>query len=323
MIPIMLVVCLSVFALAGLTIAGFKAGPSKQVRKRLQAMEPGEPIVPEIVIEETTDIRKVDAQVRIVWLNRWIVKLNLAPRIRMLLYQADVKAPVERLLLISLTGWAIAACAIYLRTEALFPALFLAAVFIPVPALYVVRKRAKRLRKFEEQLPEALDMLVGALRVGHSLIAGMGALGQDAGEPLAGEFRKLFDEQNFGLDPRTAMKNLARRVPLPDVRIFVAAALIQKESGGNLAEVLAKVAMTTRARFQLRKQIMVHTAQGRLTGWILSLLPVGLGVGMYLVNPGGMGVLWTRPVGIKMLWTAAGMIAVGWLIIQKIVRIRA
>jgi tight adherence protein B len=141
-------------------------------------------------------------------------------------------------------------------------------------------------------------------------------------EPLAGEFRKLFDEQNFGLDSRTAMTNLALRVPLPDVRIFVAASLIQKESGGNLAEVLAKVSQTTRSRFQLRKQIMVHTAQGRLTGWILSLLPVGLGLGMYLVNPDGVAVLWTRPMGLKMLGAAAVMIAVGWLIIQKIVRIR-
>jgi tight adherence protein B len=239
-----------------------------------------------------------------------------------LLYQADVKTPAERLLLFSFAGWVALACVVYLRTGAGWPAIFLSAGFVPVPLIYVFRKRAKRFSKFEQQLPEALDMLVGALRVGHSLITAIGTLGQDAAEPLAGEFRKLFDEQNFGLDPHTAMTNLALRVPLPDVRIFVAAALIQKESGGNLAEVLAKVAQTTRARFQLRKQIMVHTAQGRLTGWILSLLPVGLGFGMYLVNPDGMSVLWTRPIGVKMLCAAGGMIVVGWLIIQKIVRIR-
>jgi tight adherence protein B len=225
------------------------------------------------------------------------------------------------LLLISLTSWAVAAGGIYLRVGALLPAIFLAAGMIPIPLIYVFRKRAKRFAKLERQLPEALDMLVGALKVGHSLITAIGALAQDAAEPLAGEFRKLFDEQNFGLDPHTAMTNLALRVPLPDVRIFVAAALIQKESGGNLAEVLAKVAQTTRARFQLKKQIMVHTAQGRLTGWILSLLPVGLGFGMYLVNPDGMSLLWTRSIGLKMLCAAAAMILVGWAIIQKIVRI--
>jgi tight adherence protein B len=102
----------------------------------------------------------------------------------------------------------------------------------------------------------------------------------------------------------------------------VAAALIQKESGGNLAEVLSKVAVTTRERFRLKKQISVHTAQGRLTGWILSLLPVGLGAGMFLVNPDGMSILWTTPVGLKMLYTASAMIAIGAFIIRKIVRVR-
>jgi tight adherence protein B len=319
MILIVLVVFLAIFALAAVVIVAMSAGPSKLVKQRLQALHwESAPTQ----FEETTDIRREEPAGKIVWLNRWLVKVNLASRSRLLLYQADVKTPPERLLLISLTGWVVAAGAIYLRVGALLPAIFLGAGIIPIPLIYVFRKRAKRFVKLERQLPEALDMLVGALKVGHSLITAIGALGQDATEPLAGEFRKLFDEQNFGLDPHTAMTNLAVRVPLPDVRIFVAAALIQKESGGNLAEVLAKVAQTTRARFQLKKQIMVHTAQGRLTGWILSLLPVGLGFGMYLVNPDGMSLLWTRPIGLKMLGTAAGMIVVGWLIIQKIVKIR-
>jgi tight adherence protein B len=319
MILVVLVVCLAIFALAAVVIVAMSAGPSKLVKERLQALHwESAPTQ----FEETTDIRREEPAGKIVWLNRWMVKLNLASRSRLLLYQADVKTPPERLLLISLTSWMVAAGAIYLRVGALLPAIFLAAGIIPIPLIYVFRKRAKRFAKLERQLPEALDMLVGALKVGHSLVTAIGALGQDAAEPLAGEFRKLFDEQNFGLDPHTAMTNLALRVPLPDVRIFVAAALIQKESGGNLAEVLAKVAQTTRARFQLKKQIMVHTAQGRLTGWILSLLPVGLGFGMYLVNPDGMSLLWTRSIGLKMLGAAAAMILVGWAIIQKIVRIR-
>jgi tight adherence protein B len=319
MILTVLMVCLAIFALAAAAIAAMSAGPSKAVKERLQALQWESAPIP---LEETPDIRREEQAGRILWLNRWMVKVNLASRVRLLLYQADVKTPVERLLLTSLVGWAAVGCAIYLRTGALWPAIFLSAGFIPLPLIYVLRKRAKRFAKFEQQLPEALDMLVGALKVGHSLITAIGELGQDAAEPLAAEFRKLFDEQNFGLDPHTAMTNLALRVPLPDVRMFVAAALIQKESGGNLAEVLAKVAQTTRSRFQLKKQVMVHTAQGRLTGWVLSLMPVGLGLGMYLVNPDGMSVLWTRPIGLKMLYAAAAMIAVGWMIIQKIVRIR-
>jgi tight adherence protein B len=318
MILVVLVVCLAIFALAAVVIVTMSAGPSKLVKQRLEALHwESAPTQ----FEETTDIRREEPTGKIAWLNRWMVRFNLASRSRLLLYQADVKTPPERLLLISLTGWVVAAGAIYLRVGALLPAIFLAAGIIPIPLIYVFRMRAKRFAKLERQLPEALDMLVGALKVGHSLVTAIGALGQDAAEPLAGEFRKLFDEQNFGIDPHTAMTNLALRVPLPDVRIFVAAALIQKESGGNLAEVLAKVAQTTRARFQLKKQIMVHTAQGRLTGWILSLLPVGLGFGMYLVNPDGMSLLWTRSIGLKMLGAAAAMILVGWAIIQKIVRI--
>jgi tight adherence protein B len=319
MILTVLAVCLAIFTLAAAAIAAMSPGPSKLVKQRLQALQ--WELAP-VQIEETTNIRREEHPGRIAWLHRWMVKVNMASQSRLLLYQADVNTPVERLLLISLVGWVAAGFAIYLRTGAPWPAIVLSAGFTPVPLIYVLRKRAKRFAKLEQQLPEALDMLVGALKVGHSLITAIGELGQDAAEPLAGEFRKLFEEQNFGLDPHTAMTNLALRVPLPDVRIFVAAALIQKETGGNLAEVLSKVSQTTRARFQLKKQIMVHTAQGRLTGWILSVLPVALGLGMYLADPGGMSVLWTRPLGLKLLYTAAAMIAVGWMIIQKIVRIR-
>jgi tight adherence protein B len=319
MILIMLIVCLAIFALAAGVIVAMGGETSNLVKERLRALHwESAPTR----FEETADIRREEQSGRVVWLNRWMVRLNIASRTRLLLYQADVKAPPERLLLISVVGWVVAACVIHLRTGSVWWAILISAGFIPVPLLYVFRRRATRFARFEQQLPEALDMLVGALKVGHGLITAIGALGQDTSEPLAGEFRKLFDEQNFGLDPRTAMTNLTVRVPLPDVRIFVAAALIQKESGGNLAEVLAKVAQTTRSRFQLKKQIMVHTAQGRLTGWILSLLPVGLGLGMYWVNPEGMSVLWTRPIGVKLLYAAAGMVTTGWLIIQKIVRIR-
>jgi tight adherence protein B len=200
--------------------------------------------------------------------------------------------------------------------------LLLGAGFLPLPYLYVRRKRTKRLSKLEQQLPEALGMMVSALRVGHSLIASMSAVAQESSEPIRGEMRKCFDEQNFGVDIRTALVNLTERAPIQDFRIFVAAVLIQKESGGNLAEVLEKVALTTRERFRLKKQVSVHTAQGRMTGWILSLLPVVLGIGMYFMNPDGMSVLWKRPVGQKMLYTAVCMEVIGALLIRKIVSIR-
>jgi tight adherence protein B len=117
------------------------------------------------------------------------------------------------------------------------------------------------------------------------------------------------------------MNNLLTRVPLQDLRIVVTAILIQKESGGNLAEVLDKTAYVIRERYRLKRQVRVHSAQGRLTGWILSLLPIVLGIALYLVNPSSMSLLWNRPIGIKLLYTSAGLTVVGGLIIQKIVNI--
>jgi tight adherence protein B len=251
-----------------------------------------------------------------------LTELNLASVSSLYLYQAGVTLTLGTLVLTSIAGFAFLGYVLDLRLGAGLPALLLSAGFLPLPFLYVRHRRAKRLTKLEQQLPEALGMMVSALRVGHSLIASLGAVAQDSREPISGEIRKCFEEQNYGVDLRTALVNLTQRAPIQDFRIFVAAVLIQKESGGNLAEVLEKVAETTRERFRLKKQVSVHTAQGRMTGWILSLLPVGLGFAMYLVNPDGMSILWKSSVGLKLLYTAIGMDIAGALIIRKIVRIR-
>jgi tight adherence protein B len=133
------------------------------------------------------------------------------------------------------------------------------------------------------------------------------------------EFKACFEEQNFGLELKNALDNLITRVPLQDLRIVCTAIMIQKESGGNLAEVLDKTAHVIRERFRLRRQVMTHTAQGRLTGWILTLLPVALAFALYTVNPDMMSILWKREIGLKLMYTAIGMIIVGGLIIRKIV----
>lgn len=320
MIAIIAVTCLTVFAIAALIIAGIRTGPSAPVKQRLDAFQWD--ARPAQFEDTVTDIRRQEHISGIGWLNRWMVGLNVAPKMRLLLYQADVTTRAETLLLVSVIGWALFGIVIFARTGAVLPSIALSAAFVPVPMFYLLFRRGRRFAKFEQQFPEALDMLVSALKVGHSLATAIGALSADAPEPAAREFRKLFDEQNFGLDLRVAMTNLATRVPLQDVRIFVAAALIQKESGGNLAEVLEKVAHTTRERFRLRRQIRVHAAQGRMTGWVLSILPVVLGFGMYVVNPEGMSVLWTRSAGFKMLCASAAMVLIGCMMIQKIVRIR-
>jgi tight adherence protein B len=321
MLLIALSICVAIFAVAILAMMTMGTATSKRVTVRLAALD--QTFAPTNRGEKATDIRRgAQTLSAIPWLNRWLTGMNLASASSLFLYQAGVTMTLGSLLLTSIAGSAVLGCVLYWRLGATLPALLLSAGFLPLPFLYVRRKRTKRLFKLEQQLPEALGMMVSALRVGHSMMASLGAVAQESSDPIRGEMRKCFDEQNFGIDLRTAFMNLTVRAPIQDFRIFVAAVLIQKESGGNLAEVLEKVAQTTRERFRLKKQVSVHTAQGRMTGWILSLLPVVLGFGMYFMNPDGMSVLWKRPLGLKMLYTAAGMEVVGALIIRKIVAIQ-
>jgi tight adherence protein B len=296
------------------------SAPGEQVQRRLKVVQASE-FAPNDA-EFAADIRKVDRLSRYLWLNRILARLDVASRLHRLLEQADVDWTVGRLLITSVFGWIGTACLLYLRVGSVMIAAALGAIVIPLPWLYILRRRASRFRKFEEQLPEAIDLLCSALRAGHSLMTAIGFIGQEAREPLSGEFSTCFKEQNFGVDFRTALTNLGTRMAVQDLQIFIAAVLIQKESGGNLAEVLEKVAQTSRERFRLRKQIRVHTAQGRMTGWILALLPVALGFAMYMVHPEGISILWTNPTGLKLLYTALIMNVLGALVIRKVIRIR-
>jgi tight adherence protein B len=185
----------------------------------------------------------------------------------------------------------------------------------------VLFKRSRRFNQFEKILPEALDLMVSGLRAGHSLVAAMALVARECPAPVGTEFKICFEEQNYGLEMNTALANMVTRVPLQDMKITATAILIQKESGGNLAEVLDKTSYVIRERFRLKRQIQVHTAQGRLTGVILTALPIVLGIGIYIVDPSMISILWHRDIGIKLLWGAAGLIVLGGFVIQRIVDI--
>jgi tight adherence protein B len=321
MLPIFLSIGLAIIAAAALVVMSAGTDKTKRVNLRLAALD--RDFAPAVPADRVADIRQNQQRMSAIpLLNRWLSRLNLAPASSLFLYQAGVTQTVGALLLISIGSATGAGCLVYFRFDSVLPALLSSAAFLPLPFLYVRRKRTQRLSRLEQQLPDALSMMVGALRVGHSLIASLESVGREFADPIGAEMRKCFEEQNYGIDLRTALVNLTLRVPVQDFRIFVAAVLIQRESGGNLAEVLEKVAQTTRDRFRLRKQISIHTAQGRMTGWVLSLLPVALGGFMYLLNPEGISVLWTRPVGLKLLYAAVGMDIAGALVIRKIVSIR-
>jgi tight adherence protein B len=188
-----------------------------------------------------------------------------------------------------------------------------------IPLAIVAWKRNRRLRKFEEIFPEALDLLGRAVRAGHAFTTGLEMIAKECAEPLAGEFRTTFEEQNFGLPLRDTLLNLSERVPIVDVRFFVTALLIQKETGGNLAEILDGLARVVRDRFRLHREVRVRTAQGRLTGVILIALPIAVAIMMSILNPSYMRVLIDDPKGPIVIAISAGMQVVGSLILWKII----
>jgi tight adherence protein B len=319
MLVIGVIVFLGVFGVIVLIAMASGTGSTEQTRAMMTRLESaiaiGKPEMSDLIV----DIRKKDTMSSIPWLDRLLAKIEVAPRLRRLLNQADLKWTVGGLLLACAVSFVIPAYLVYWRTDAALFGVAIGLVTGISPILWVMYKKKLRMGKFEQGLPEALELIVSALRVGHSLNAAMGLVSRECADPIGSEFRLTFDEMNYGLELKAALDNLVTRVPLQDVKIVCTAVLIQRESGGNLAEVLEKTSQVIRERFRLRRQVMTHTAQGRLTGWILTLLPVVLGVLLYMVNPDLMSNLWKKDLGIKLMYTAAGMICVGGLIIRKIV----
>ena len=319
MVFIVTLVFLGVFLVVVLVAAASGSGATEQTRAIMTRLESaiavGKPEMADLIV----DVRKNDVMSTIPWLDRALTKLELAPRARRFLYQANVKWTVGQLALYCSICFAIPAYLVYWRTDAMLFGLLVGLVTGAGPIFFVFQKRKMRLNKFEQGIPEALELIVSALRVGHSLNAAMGLVSRECADPVGGEFRLTFDEMNYGLELKSALDNLVTRVPIQDVKIVATAILIQRESGGNLAEVLEKTAQVIRERFRLKRQVLTHTAQGRLTGWILTLLPVVLGVLLYLVNPTLMSLLWKKPLGVKLLYAAGTMIFIGGLIIRKIV----
>lgn len=276
--------------------------------------------IPLEVQSVVVNLRKSELISSIPWLNKRLEKMELIPRLRKMLAQAQLKWTPGALILMSLVCFGLPAYLVNLRVHSFLVSVLVGTALGALPLGYVWFLRRKRFMRFEQGLPEGLDLIVSALRVGHGFNSALGLVARECPDPVGPEFRIAFDEQNFGLELRAALENLLDRVPLQDLRIAITAILIQRESGGNLAEVLEKTSQVIRQRFRLKKQIMVHTAQGRMTGLILTLLPVALGFGLYFVNPGTMSLLWKREIGIKLMFAGGAMLLIGTLIIQKIVR---
>jgi tight adherence protein B len=317
---IAVLVFLGVFALIALPlVASASSSNSKQALATLDAALKND--VHHVSRHQAINLRKDEQLSSIPWLNQQLLKLDLVAYLRRMLSQAQLSWSAGRLLTLTVAGLIIPPYILFYLFQSYPLSLLSGAVLGAIPLGWVMFKRSRRFAAFEKVLPEALDLMVSGLRAGHSLLAAMALVAKECSEPVKSEFKICFEEQNYGLELKAALQNLLERIPLQDMKIAATAILIQKESGGNLAEVLDKTSNLIRERFRLKRQIMVHTAQGRMTGWILTFLPVVLGIAIYFVDPGMISILWHRSIGIKMLWGAAGLIALGGMVIRKIVNI--
>jgi tight adherence protein B len=193
------------------------------------------------------------------------------------------------------------------------------ALFVPY---FIVRFMAtKRLETFEEQFPDAIELISRSLRAGHAFPTGLAMVAEESPQPVGGEFRQVYDQQSFGMPMTEALRGLAERVPLLDARFFVVAVLTQREAGGNLAEILDNLAKVMRDRFRVKRQIRVITAHGRITGWVLSALPPSLALAFMVTAPSHVQMLINDPLGVYMILVALGLQITGTLIIRRLVKI--
>ncbi len=254
-------------------------------------------------------------------LDRMLRKMPSATKFERMFWQADMRINVGTFLLGSATCGAFGLL-LGLVFQKLIMGLVLGGVLTAGPYLFLKIKRRRRLAALEAQLPDALDLIVRSLRAGHSFANGLKIVSQEMEDPVAAEFGQVVNEHSFGVALTQALQNLVHRVDLQDIRFFATAVILQRETGGNLTEVLNSLSMLIRERFKLKRQIKAISAEGRLSGLILTLLPVGLFGLLVMTNPTYIEPLYNSKPGQIMVGIALGMQFLGILFIRKIVNIK-
>ena len=256
------------------------------------------------------------------WVNRVMLGIQITSQMKKMIDQAASEVTVMRLILFSLTAGVLAFLAVSMVSTSYLLMFFFAILATVLPFLHILAKRKKRLNKFLQLLPDALDLMSRGLSAGHAFTEALQMVSTEMPEPISSEFRKTYEEQNLGLSLKLALDNLVERVPLLDLRMCVTAVMIQRETGGNLSELLEKVAHTIRERFRIMEDLKTMTLSSRWSAWLLCGLPIFLAVYVTLMNPGYMDVMWRDPRGHWLLAIAAIMQILGILMVQKIMRIR-
>ncbi len=254
-------------------------------------------------------------------LNALLNHMKIAANLGKLLRQADLRMRVATLLLMIAVLGTLGFTAAYLFHAGLALSAVIGGLLGSAPYTYVLVVRSRRMRAFEAQFPEAVDLMSRAIRAGHAFSSGIKMVADEMPDPVGKEFNRVFEEQNLGIPMRNALLGLLDRIELVDLKLFVVAVLIQRQSGGNLSEILDKIAYTIRERFRILRQLKVHTAQARMTGIILTALPPVVGSLIFILNYEYMRIIFTETWGLRILAASAVMQIIGFLWIRKIVNI--
>ena len=296
---------------------GYRGPEARKLSRRMHAASVGAGTGSAAQVLKGTRLSKVPA------LDRWMAGSNRMQALQRYVVQADVSWTVSQLLLASaVLGLLGATAGSGVPVPGLLPVLGPAMLLAALPWAFVSWRRARRIGKIQRQLPDALDFLIRALRSGQAFASALSMAGEELPDPIAAEFRAAHDEITFGTSLEQALTHLSERVPVTDVRYFVVSVLIQRESGGNLTEVLGNLSRLIRERYKLIARIGVLSADGRMSAWILALFPFALGALMHMTQPEFIRLLWTDPMGITMVKFLLVMMLVGILILRRIIKIR-
>ncbi|MDB5808464.1 MAG: tadB [Betaproteobacteria bacterium] len=294
----------------------YRGPEAKKIERRLRALSASSDNTARASVLKNRMLSDVPA------VERLLLAIPRVHRLDRFLLQSGLNWTVAKLLMMSAICAGVALIALSFLNIFPFLELWIIAAAASLPFAYVQWKRSKRLRRIEQQLPDALDLIGRALRAGHALPSGLQMAGEEMADPIAGEFRTTHDEINFGVSMQQALSNLSGRVPLTDLRYFVVAVLVQREAGGNLTEVLDNLASLIRNRLKFHGKVKVLTTEGRMSAWVLCLLPFVIAVLLNFANHEFISILWLDPVGIMITKILLGMMVVGALWLYKLSHIR-
>ena len=289
---------------------------SKKVRKRLVFLSP------EGTKEDPLDILRGTAVSEVPWLNRLLLKLRWTERMKRLLEQAGSERPLGFFVLLSAL-LAVAGFTIFSRMDSRsLISVCMAVILGLLPFFYICLKKKWRMQKFERQIPEALDLIARSLKAGHAFSGGLRMVVEEFDDPISTEFDTTINEINFGVGVNDALKNLLKRVDCPDLKFFVISVVIQRETGGNLAEILTSIAHLIRERFRLQGHVQALAGEGKLSALVLCVIPFFVAFILLLISPGYVETLFEDPIGIMMIIFGSVMMVIGILAMRKMIQIK-